>query len=64
MADRCCPRCRGWLAPGEDQYGKYVYCRNCGWYNDLALNGQQPFGLKKYQPYGPDGLRLPQGVEE
>lgn len=25
-----CPKCRGDMSPGEDQYGKYLSCLQCG----------------------------------
>ena len=27
---KACPKCRGDMSPGEDQYGKYLSCFQCG----------------------------------
>ena len=27
---KACPKCRGDMSPGEDKYGKYLSCLQCG----------------------------------
>ena len=32
---KACPKCRGDMSPGEDQYGKYLSCLQCGLMQDV-----------------------------
>ena len=32
---KACPKCRGDMSPGEDQFGKYLSCLQCGLLLDL-----------------------------
>lgn len=29
-----CPKCRGYVMPNGDRYGRWVECLNCGWSKD------------------------------
>jgi DNA-directed RNA polymerase subunit M/transcription elongation factor TFIIS len=34
---KACPKCHGDLKPGEDQYGPFWSCFQCGYLKDLKL---------------------------
>ena len=34
---KTCPRCRGDVQECADQYGPYLRCCQCGWYQDVKL---------------------------
>ena len=40
-----CPRCRGYVSGGADQYGPYLRCMMCGW-SDNGLAGAEPFRIR------------------
>ena len=35
-----CPRCNGDIGIGEDQYGSYTYCLQCGYMSDIGRSSQ------------------------
>ena len=43
---KACPKCRGDMSPGEDQYGKYLSCLQCGLLLEIpresATEGRKP----------------------
>jgi len=43
---KACPKCRGDMSPGEDQYGKYLSCLQCG----LLLEIPQKPAIEKGTP--------------
>ncbi len=46
---KACPKCRGDMSPGEDQYGKYLSCLQCGLLLEIpresATEGRKPVTL-------------------
>ena len=44
-----CPRCQGTLAFGQDMYGAYLQCRNCGMLEDLSPFSRDPVAVTPTQ---------------
>ncbi len=47
---KMCPRCNGDIGVRSDQYGKYVYCLQCGYTADIVkttpIEAVSPPGLR------------------
>lgn len=43
-----CPRCRGDIQAGIDQYGKYIHCLQCGFAADIER--PNPFAAPLPEP--------------
>ena len=57
---RGCPKCQGDLFAGEDIYGAYLSCLQCGRYyaiSDASARGARP--IPDSQPVGPPVLADP-----
>ena len=53
---KACPRCRGDMTPGEDMYGRYLECLQCGYQAEV----QEAARRVKPPPRGKE--RVPAGV--
>ena len=51
---KVCPRCRGDLYLGEDVFGKYLSCLQCGYLKDV----EEPKPESKGLPYAEAGSEL------
>ena len=36
-----CPRCAGDLSTGNDHYGRYIHCLQCGYMADIEYSNQR-----------------------
>ncbi|MBC8281182.1 MAG: hypothetical protein H8E48_10385 [Chloroflexi bacterium] len=57
-----CPKCSGDLATGDDQYGQYVSCMQCGFCRDVGVEAPQvklePVVLTRAAVLSKEGYRM------